>query len=155
MFKNHGKKIKDLADILCMVQMILAGIAGFALMSEGDEMLWVGIGVLAGGIVFAYVSSLLLSGFGQLIENSDVIATEYRARLEAQEAKAEENAQYKQKQNIRQVTVAMQNPQIREDDFVNIICPHCKAGLSYTKEHLRSKENLVCPMCDKAISISF
>ena len=44
----------------------------------------------------------------------------------------------------------IENPEISEDEFVDITCPKCKEELSYTKEQLHGGE-ATCPMCDAKI----
>lgn len=44
------------------------------------------------------------------------------------------------------------NDEIPESEYVDFPCSNCNFELSYTKEQLRSGEELVCPMCDTPIS---
>ena len=105
------------------------------------------------GPIAAWISEWLLYGFGQLIENSDIIAEEF-SRKNAQYEKAVAHSQErKQAQRRKEVKAIIANQEIDEDVFVDITCPNCKTELSYTKGQLQSKEGATCPMCDTHISM--
>ena len=75
MFKDCGKKIKIVASVWFWLIAIGSFIGAIVLWTEGDDVLiGIGFGTLFAGILFAFVSALLIYGFGQLIENSDKIA---------------------------------------------------------------------------------
>ncbi len=75
MFDNIGKKIKNLAATCAWIGIIGSIVLGIAIISEGsdDEAI---IGILTAGVgaLVSWVSSFCLYGFGQLIENTDIIA---------------------------------------------------------------------------------
>lgn len=73
MFDNIGGKIKTLAHILCWVGIVSCLITGIALMVADSDLLLAGLLTMIGGSLFSWVSSFVLYGFGQMIENSDTI----------------------------------------------------------------------------------
>lgn len=66
MYSKIGAKIKTLAVVCCIIESILAAIAGIVLSSYGN--LGLGTLVLILGPTVAYLFSLLLYGFGELID---------------------------------------------------------------------------------------
>ena len=53
--------------------------------------------------------------------------------------------------HIREV---IENPGIHENDFIDIICPHCSETLSYPKGQLKNNSALICPLCGEPISFT-
>ena len=70
-YENIGNKIKGLAQMAFVVGAIAAVITGIALMATDEDLILYGLLVLIVGPIIAWVSSWLLYGFGQLIENTD------------------------------------------------------------------------------------
>ena len=71
MFDNIGRKIKTLAEVCTWVGIIVSAIWGLIILAEGEML---GLIIAVAGSVGAWISSFLLYGFGQLIENTDVLA---------------------------------------------------------------------------------
>ena len=81
MFDNIGSKIKGLASAVTWAGIILSIISGIAMIASSEGLLaFPAILVIAVGSLISWLSSLTLYGFGQLIENSDIIANEYRKK---------------------------------------------------------------------------
>ena len=81
MFDNIGRKIKGLASAVTWIGIILSIISGISMLSSSGGLLAIpAILVMALGSLFSWLASLTLYGFGQLIENSDIIANEYRKK---------------------------------------------------------------------------
>ena len=74
MFDNIGGKIKTLAKVVCWIGIIACIITGIVLMATDDDLILVGILTAVVGSLLSWVSSFILYGFGQLVENSDTIA---------------------------------------------------------------------------------
>ena len=72
MFSNIGGKIKTTAAVWCWLIIIASVIAAFRLMTTGGVI--AGILIAVAGILTGWVSSFMLYGFGELIENSSIIA---------------------------------------------------------------------------------
>ena len=152
-YENIGNKIKGLAQMAFVVETIAAVITGFTLMATDEDLILYGLLVLIAGPIIAWVSSWLLYGFGQLIENSDIIAAEYNRKNEKHEKEVAKTNEKKQAQRKKQIKANMENPNFDEDEYIDIACPNCKAELSFTKGQLQSGEDLTCPMCDAPISV--
>lgn len=72
MFSNIGGKIKTLAMVLTCIGIIASVSAGISMLATGDEdLVLIGILIAAFGSIVSWVSSFVLYGFGQLIENTD------------------------------------------------------------------------------------
>ena len=153
MYDNIGGKIKGLAKASFIVAAIAEAITGIALMASDEDLILYGLLVLIAGPIITWVSSWLLYGFGQLIENSDIIAEEYNRKNEKHEKVVEKNNERKQEQRMKAIKANIVNPEISEDEFIDFTCPNCKAELSFTKGQLQSGEELTCPMCDTPISV--
>ena len=148
-YDNIGGKIKGWAKWIFAIEAIATIIMG---------LIFMGVSVLAGfllmlfGPIAAWVSSWILYGYGQLIENSDIIAEEYkRVNEKHDKVVAKRNAE-KQAKRLERAKVVIGNPNVADDEFVDITCPNCKTELSYTKEQLLN-DDLNCPMCDAHISL--
>lgn len=152
-YENIGNKIKGLAQMAFVVEAIAAVITGIALMASDEDLILYGLLVLIAGPIIAWVSSWLLYGFGQLIENSDIIAEEYNRKNQKHEKVVEKNNEKKQAQRLKDVKAAIENPDVDEYKFIDITCPNCKVELSYPKRQLQSEDGVTCPMCDAHISV--
>lgn len=73
MFEHIGKKIKSFALILFWISIILFFIFGL-LVAEAADSFWAFLLVVAVGVVISYLSVIVLYAFGQLVDNSDIIA---------------------------------------------------------------------------------
>lgn len=75
MFRNIGKKIMSLARVISGIIIALFSIGGIiiiveAVNKEEDGLIISGLLVIAIGILVAWLSSFMLYGYGQLIENT-------------------------------------------------------------------------------------
>ena len=76
MFDNIGGKIKGVAEFCCGFGIVISIVLFFVVLATSDNiggaiLSFILLGV---GIIFSWLSSLTLYGFGQLIENTDIIA---------------------------------------------------------------------------------
>ncbi len=79
MFDNIGSKIKNLTKICCWILIVIGVIGGLVLLIMGADwgdtlMIVLGLAAMILLPFFAWVGSFLLYGFGELIENSQIIA---------------------------------------------------------------------------------
>ena len=151
MYDNIGGKIKSWAVWIFIVEAIAAIIGGIALIANDNGL--VGFLTIVFGPIAAWVSSWLLYGFGQLIENSDIIAEEYNRKNEKHGKVVAKNNKKKQAQRLKEVKAAIENPDVDEYKFIDITCPNCKVELSYPKRQLQSEDGVTCPMCNAHISV--
>ncbi|MBE7024712.1 MAG: hypothetical protein E7408_01485 [Ruminococcaceae bacterium] len=73
MFDNIGGKIKAMSQIITWVGIIVSVVFGIVLMSIDEDMIFIGLMAMIFGSLFSWVSSFILYGFGQLVENSDIL----------------------------------------------------------------------------------
>ena len=75
MFDNIGGKIKGLAKFMTGVGIAVSwGVAIACFVTEEEIMVLIGVGIGIVGSLLSWVSAFLLYGFGQLVENSDILA---------------------------------------------------------------------------------
>lgn len=77
MFQDIGGKIKAASQALCwlgMIAWLLYGAVG--ILQQSDLVLWYA-GIIFLGCFGSWLASLFAYGFGQLIQNSDIIASHY------------------------------------------------------------------------------
>ena len=74
MFDNIGGKIKTLASVIAWMGIIISIITGITLMATAEELVLIGIIIAILGSFFSWIGSFLLYGFGELVENSAIIA---------------------------------------------------------------------------------
>jgi DNA-directed RNA polymerase subunit M/transcription elongation factor TFIIS len=151
-FDNIGGKIKGWAKRIFAIEAIAAVISGIVIMAQDEDMILIGLLVVVFGPIVAWVSTWILYGYGQLIENSDIIAAEYNRKNEKHEKDVAKSNAKKETQRRVKVKATIANPNIADDEYIDITCPNCKEELSYTKEELQSGD-VICPMCDIHISI--
>lgn len=70
MYTDIGKKIKSWAKVVCIAEAIAAVIGALIMMFSAEDgiMMAIGLFLLVGGPVVAWVSSWLLYGFGEIID---------------------------------------------------------------------------------------
>lgn len=81
MFDNIGGKIKGIAIIFFIFELVCVFFSGIAAMASGDEGFFIGIVIMVAGFFISYLSVILFYAFGELVENSAIIAEntgEYR-----------------------------------------------------------------------------
>ena len=72
MYQNTGVKILAMAKVLAVLMMIISIVSGIAtgLFTGGSEGFFIGLTVIAIGCLFAWLSNLVLAGFGELVANT-------------------------------------------------------------------------------------
>ncbi|MBR3934300.1 MAG: hypothetical protein IKJ68_10400 [Clostridia bacterium] len=113
MFDNIGGKIKILAQVLCWLGVIASVICGFSIMVDSDD---VGFLIVVIGPLVSWVSSFFLYGFGQLIENTDILVLNSKkpnSNKKSQHTKNFKAETYTEKdflEDIRKETAKTQTP---------------------------------------------
>ena len=77
MFDNIGGKIKTLASVIAWLGIIVSVIIGIMLMSTAEEFIIAGLIIAIVGSISSWIGSFLLYGFGELVENSAIIAQKH------------------------------------------------------------------------------
>ena len=101
MYSNIGKKIQKLAKFSAILGMIASIAIGASIIQSADKgwygmdetLLVIGIAVIVIGSILSWVLSFVLYGFGRLVENSDIIARQYRRNSGNESIQPEEPAQ--------------------------------------------------------------
>ena len=78
MFNNIGNKIKTYAEVVSWIGIIVSIIIGVIFIISGiasETVVPIIVGILAAsiGCLFCWISAFVLYGFGQLVENSDIL----------------------------------------------------------------------------------
>lgn len=76
MFNNIGSKIKTLAQVVCWLGIVICVIVGIVLMAQDEETVGIGLVVMIFGSLFSWIGSFMTYGFGQLVENSDILVSQ-------------------------------------------------------------------------------
>ena len=69
-FADPGIKIKKYAKTLFVIESIAAIIAGLGMMASDEDMFLYGLLIAVAGIAVAYISSLFMAAFGDLVQSS-------------------------------------------------------------------------------------
>ena len=91
MFNNIGGKIKTVAMTLCIIESVISAILGLVLIVVDKSTIATGILLIIVGPLLAWLGSFLLYGFGQLIENSDILVRQGYARKSFEEEEEQES----------------------------------------------------------------
>lgn len=70
MFEDAGTKIRKWAEALFVIETVIACIGGFITMLSDDEMILIGLLTAGVGVLVAFITSLFLSAFGELVEST-------------------------------------------------------------------------------------
>ena len=81
MYKGIGGKIKTLAGVITCIGILLSIVSGVVLMTKGYVL--VGVLVMLVGFLFSWISTFILYGFGQMVENSDKLVAIEKMKLDS------------------------------------------------------------------------
>lgn len=142
MYGDVGNKIKNLAVISFFLETIAAIITGIALMTSDDDFVPVGILVLCTGPIAAYVMSLFIFAFGELVNKAcDIEANTRNKKSQSKKQEESKTDYYDQSGKVKVIA--------QDDDFVDLICPHCGKQVSFA----RDTKSASCPWCDANINL--
>lgn len=79
MYNNIGGKIKGLTKVIAVMGALAPIVIGLGLMFSDENLFLVGLLVIAVGCLISWISSWLLYGFGELIENTALVARNTQA----------------------------------------------------------------------------
>lgn len=131
MFDNIGGKIKDFAGVICLIGIGLSVVLGFIIILSYNVA--IGIAIAGAGSLSSWVGSLLVYGFGELVDNSKKTA-----------ANSEEIKIYLRgatEKKMSEVKPQFSSPEKTEGKS-EIFCPYCKKSIgSYLGK------GSFCPWC--------
>ncbi len=153
MFENIGSRIKNLSKFICCIEIIACIVVGTVMAATNENLIFAGILVAVIGALLSWVGAFILYGFGQLIENSDIIAEESRQSNAKYENNIRKERDRKEKQKIAAIKANLSDDDFGSDEYIDFDCPNCKYTLSYTKEEILSNDTLACPMCNCEMNV--
>ena len=139
MYDNIGSKIKTLAKEIFIIIASLSLIAGVLILFIVDNGFIIGILTVGIGVLLSWVGTFFLYGFGQLIENTDILVRESKKQSNGiQRISTESN---ENDISIEKVAESMKNLKSNPSNTSTNIkrCPYCG-------ERITSK---VCDICGK------
>ena len=151
MFDNIGRKIMTLAKIICWLGIIPCVIVGIALILYDDNLIFAGVLTIVFGAVFSWIGSFLLYGFGQLIENSSIIAKDFVRKNDKHSKKEQKKEEENRKNRFEKIQQMLNDASVAEDEYIDIYCQNCGESLSFTKLDFASNDEMICPVCDAKI----
>ena len=144
MFDNICGKIKTMAQVICVLGIIGSAISGIGLFI--NKFVINGIAVIVGGALLSWIGSLCLYGFGQLIENTDLLVSQGENKHSKFDKSEKNNISSRMKQYNQN-----ESKQSEDDNFIGLYCPECGEKISFPKEYIRQNPFLICPMCNARI----
>ena len=137
MYKNIGKKIKTLAKVLAWIGIVLTvilGISAIMLDLGRTQATVIGACYLFLGPVFSWLGSLVLYGFGQLVDNSDRIANHLAPEVSAVKARKQQPEPDETVEDLPERLCSECGRILREDDCP--FCGHINAPQKQNGEHI-------------------
>ncbi len=179
-YKNIGGKIKGFAKWTFVVEAIAAIISGIVALTTAEDggIALFGVLLIVLGSIVAYVSSLLLYAFGELVEDKytmreDIKAIKNEKPLTLKEETSTDNNEFsntnqsavkdnKIKSSKTPVTISENKITPPQKSVANeeepkelLLCPKCGEDLAFmgwNEDDLKEKQ--VCPLCGKDISFT-
>ena len=145
MFSNIGKKIKLMAVVFFSIGVLASLITGIIFFADEEPL--IGALIIIGGSFVSWVSVMLIYGFGQLVENSDIIAAQFK-RV---------NKKYvsqREREELQTAKASVRNSDLPDDALIDITCPECKKELSVEKGDIINNADIICPYCEKMIDMT-
>lgn len=116
MYDNIGGKLKGLAKIAFIIESIAGFFWGIALSVEDDDMIPLGIALVILVPVVAYAMSLVLYGFGELIDKTCDIERNTRGRARKSETQDKVDSE-----RIRKIEKLRSQGLISEDEYQKVM----------------------------------
>jgi DNA-directed RNA polymerase subunit RPC12/RpoP len=174
MFENIGGRIKTLAICVFLIEVIATILTPIILMTRDIVEWYVGLLIIFCGVFVAFFFFTLIYGFGHLVENSEILATDTLAKnselrnifdrdqvlpeITSTEKIKEMRQKKKKQERAAERKAKSQTPdnlsdgENDEEEYYDVVCAKCKQLLSYTKEEIMGDEQMYCPMCNSPIS---
>ena len=140
MFDNIGSKIKTLAKVCCVIEIIGCVIGGITCISIDEALAGIGIALILGGSLLSYVGSFALYGFGQLVDNSDIIAERYKQEIIRKKKSVD-------KERKSKIASKINDSSFDDSEYIDFPCPNCEETISFIKSDIKNNRFLECPMC--------
>ena len=148
MFDNIGRKIKGVAIANCVIGVVASIISGIVFIVDGNGDGWLMSWVL--GPVLSWVGSFLLYGFGQLVENSDIIVQNMPKRESLYPHEAVKGTTVFSKREYPKKVDMEEKGTYNWELLTEGACPYCGETVSFPRDMLEEGE-VTCPYCDGKI----
>ena len=145
MFYNIEKKIKVLAGVITILGIISSVVTGIILF--GEKNIIMGLLTIVMGILFSWIGSFVLYGFGEIIETTKSIAkisSEIILQLRKDNTPNSKSIKENKVDNINLEINEKVEKEIKRIGADKKTCPSCGCIIS-----IHAKE---CPMCGKILS---
>ena len=143
MFNNIGNKIKTCAEVISLIGIIASIITGIVIMLTiaTFQAIFLGLLICIIGSLLCWISSFVLYGFGQLIENTDILvsklAPDYKETPETEiEDEVREKQEYEYttwEDRISTLSTEELNERINSEDWQDDYKALCKKELEKRK----------------------
>ena len=70
MFVDVGRKLRIWAKIICWIGILLSVLSGILCIRADDDYILIGIIIIIAGVAASWVTSLVLYGFGEIVDNT-------------------------------------------------------------------------------------
>ena len=153
MFDNIGKKIKMLARIGTWIGIVSSVICFIVFVSIDDDLFLIGLCVALLGPLLSWISSFVLYGFGQLVENSDIIAENMPKRESPYPNEVAKDATvFLKKEAPKKVDIEEIKNTYDLGILIEDVCPSCGEMVSFPRDMLEKEREVTCPYCDGKIT---
>lgn len=153
MYNNVGQKIKGVAIGLFLSEAVGAIVSGIALMATDEDFILLGILLLVVGPFVAYLMSLFVYGFGELIEKTADVAEKAQFNPQKNVKKATKESKKKEVQAYIKVEKAepkeIEEIPADEGDYIDFVCPNCGKDISFHK----GETEVTCPWCETSLEL--
>ena len=130
MYDNIGSKIKTLAQVVFIIMAIISIISGILIIFSDDGAFIIGILTAGIGVLLSWVGTFFLYGFGQLIENTDILV--YKVKETSK--------------NIQKVSTDNNQKDISTEKVAESM-KNSQASSSTTSENVKR-----CPLCGERVT---
>ena len=145
MYDHIGGKIKILAKVTFAIVAIASIVGGFALLDGSDGLSMI---LVICGPLISWISSLLLYGFGEIIDKLCDIEHNTGIMMKPSELKKARNRHEAETKKAEAAKQELQK-QLEEENSVIIECPECEEELFFDKDLSHAE----CPYCGCNIKI--
>ena len=146
MFRNIGKKIKIFAMVLTGIGIAASCISGIAVMfflSRYSVQVVPGLLIIIFGSFFSWLSSFFMYGFGQLIDNTDILVQQ------GKNGSAPSNNYNVSNENANMSTMSTATNVSKSPLADGSYCPHCNNKIIVPE----GVHSAVCPWCNKTFTL--
>ncbi|MBQ9162872.1 MAG: hypothetical protein IJX74_06315 [Clostridia bacterium] len=122
MYGKIGKTIKSLAAVIAVLEVLVAVVAGVVCMFGGSTGIITGIVIIVLGTVLAWISFVMIYGFGELIDIAAKIeyntsSYEDKATCEQADKVSDKNSKYAEAERLREEGVISEEDYKKQEAF--------------------------------------